>query len=106
MRHCRITDCDNPPRPGRRICFKHRQRIARHDNPHHTEWTVADDHDIATVIRDQRPAAGLTRLERVKVAEGFTNLGLPAHEIARILGVTDRTVYRWRAQGFRRPTAA
>lgn len=96
-RHCRITDCHNPPRPGRRICFKHRTRITRHGDPHHTEWSVADDHDIQTVIREQRPAAGLTRLERVKVAQGLTGLGLPATEIARILGVAERTVYRWRA---------
>lgn len=98
MRHCLITDCGNPPRPGRRICFKHRTRLTRHGDPHFTEWTVADDHDVAAIIREQRPAPGLTRLERVKVAHGLTGLGLPAEEIARILSVTPRTVYRWRAR--------
>lgn len=100
-RHCRITDCSNEARPGRRICHKHRIRIARHGSPDYTEWTVADDYDVQLIIQEQRPAQGLTRLERVKVARGLTNLGLPADEIARILTVTPRTVYRWRSQGFR-----
>lgn len=95
--HCRITGCTTPPRPGRRLCNKHKQRIAIHGDPHFTTWTVANDHDIQTVIQQQRPTPGLTRLERVLVAQGLTNHGLPAAEIARILGVTPRTVYRWRA---------
>ncbi|MFD9444987.1 helix-turn-helix domain-containing protein [Streptomyces sp. NPDC060001] len=98
MRHCRITNCPKPARPGRRICDLHRTRIIRHHNPHFTTWTVADDHDVQALIREQRPAEGLTRLERVKVAHGLTDLGLPATEIARILGVTQRTVYRWRTR--------
>ena len=101
MRHCTLDGCTHPARPGRRICGMHRQRIWRHGNPHFTEWTVADDHDVQALIREQRPAEGLTRLERVKVAQGLTAHGLPASEIARILTVTPRTVYRWRAEGFR-----
>jgi hypothetical protein len=100
-RRCRITDCTHEARPGRHICGMHRQRIWRHGNPNHTEWTTADDHDVATIIRDARPAPGLTRLERVMVARGLTDHGLPASEIARIVGVTERTVYRWRADNFR-----
>lgn len=98
MRHCRITDCPKPARPGRRICDLHRVRLYRHRDPDFTTWTVADDHDVQTLIQQRRPAEGLTRLERVKVARGLTGLGLPAHEIARILGVTERTVYRWRTR--------
>lgn len=101
MHHCRITNCTNEARTGRRVCGLHRQRIWRHGDPHFTEWTVADDHDVQTLISEQRPAQGLTRLERVKVAQGLTDLGLPADEIARILAVTPRTVYRWRSEGFR-----
>lgn len=101
MRHCRITHCTNTAIPGRRLCTKHKQRIALHGDPDFTEWTVADEHDVAAIIREQRPAAGLTRLERVKVAQGLTDHGLPAGEIARILGVHPRSVYRWRAEGFR-----
>jgi DNA-directed RNA polymerase specialized sigma24 family protein len=101
MRPCHIDDCHKPARTGRRLCDGHRTRITRHGNPHHTEWSVADDHDVQVLIREQRPAAGLTRLERVKVAQGLTDHGLPAAEIARILTVAERTVYRWRAEGFR-----
>jgi hypothetical protein len=101
MRHCRITGCTTPARSGRHICHKHRVRIARHGDPDFTTWSVADDHDVAALIREQRPTAGLTRLERVQVAQGLTDHGLPAAEIARILGVHPRSVYRWRAEGFR-----
>lgn len=98
MRHCRITDCPTPAAKRRHYCYRHYHRIRRHGDPHFTTWTVADDQDVATIIREQRPTQGLTRLERVLVAQGLTNLGLPAEEIARILAVTPRTVYRWRAQ--------
>jgi hypothetical protein len=100
-RRCRITDCTRQARPGRRICSMHKQRIALHGNPHFTQWTTADDHDVEAIIRDARPAEGLTRLERLLVARGLTHRGTPAHEIARIVGVEPRTVYRWRAEGFR-----
>lgn len=97
-RTCRITNCRKPARVGRRICDLHRTRITRHRDPGFTTWGVADDHDVQAIIREQRPTDGLTRLERVKVARGLTEHGLPAHEIARILGVTPRTVYRWRTR--------
>lgn len=96
-RHCSVGGCHKTARPGRRICHMHRQRLARHGDPHFTEWTVADDTDVELIVTEQRPAPGLTRLERVLVARGFTDHGLPASEIARILGVSERTVYRWRA---------
>lgn len=97
MRSCRITGCTTPPRTGRHLCRKHKRRLAVHGDPHFTTWTVADEHDVAAIIRDQRPTEGLTRLERVLVAQGLTAHGLPAGEIARILAVHPRTVYRWRA---------
>jgi hypothetical protein len=98
MRHCRITNCTRTARPGRHICDLHRIRLYRHRNPHFTTWAVADEHDVATIISQQRPTPGLTRLERKLVARGLTDHGLPAEEIARILNVTPRTVYRWRAE--------
>jgi hypothetical protein len=97
MRRCRITDCTTPAAKRRAVCYRHLHRIRRHGDPHFTTWTVADDHDVQTVIQQQRPTEGMTRLERVLVAQGLTAHGLPAFEIARILGVTERTVYRWRA---------
>lgn len=100
-RLCTLDNCTRQARTGRRICGMHRQRIWRHGNPDHTEWTVADEQDVATIIREARPAPGLTRLERIQVARGLTEHGLPAAEIARIVGVEPRTVYRWRSEGFR-----
>jgi hypothetical protein len=101
MRHCRITDWPTPAAKRRNVCYRHQYRISRYGDPNFTTWTVADEHDVATIIREQRPTQGLTRLERIKVARGLTAHGLPADEIARILTVTPRTVYRWRAEGFR-----
>ena len=97
LRHCRITGCPTLAAKRRNVCYRHQNRIRRYGDPHFNTWTVADDHDIQTIIREQRAAEGLTRLERVKVGQGLSAQGLPAHEVARILGVTERTVYRWRA---------
>jgi hypothetical protein len=96
-RTCRIDDCANPARPGRRICQMHRHRLARHGDPDFTEWTVADEYDVELIVREGRTVKGLTRLERVMVGRGLTARDVPANEIARILAVTPRTVYRWRA---------
>lgn len=100
-RPCRIDGCQSDARTGRHICDMHRTRITRYGDPHHTTWKTADDHDITTVVREQRPTPGLTRLERLKVARSLTQRQLPAEQIARIVGVAPRTVYRWRSQGFR-----
>lgn len=64
-------------------------------------WKTADDMDVELIVREMRPAEGLTRLERVMVARGLTRRQVPAAEIARIVGVTPRCVYRWRSEGFR-----
>jgi len=98
---CRIDECTTPPRPGRRLCNKHQVRVTRHGNPDFTEWTVADGFDVELLVADPRPAEGLTRLERVMVARGLTERDVPAEEIARIVGVHPRSVYRWRSEGFR-----
>ncbi|MFJ6729438.1 helix-turn-helix domain-containing protein [Streptomyces sp. NPDC091281] len=97
-RHCNIGGCTKAARPGRRICSTHRHRLARYGDPHFTQWTVADEADVELIIAEQRPSPGLTRLERIKVGQGLSQIGLPATEIARILGVTERTVYRWRSK--------
>jgi DNA-directed RNA polymerase specialized sigma24 family protein len=97
MRHCRITGCTTPA-AKRRLCYRHYHRIRRYGDPDFTQWTVADDTDVQLIIAEQRPTQGLTRLERVLVAQGLTQLGLPADEIARILGVHPRTIHRWRAR--------
>jgi len=101
-RRCNIDDCTNAARPGRRICNKHRFRIARHGDPDFTHWTAADEFDVELIVREARPVEGLTGLERVMVARGLTERDVPAEDIARIVGVTPRSVYRWRSEGFRR----
>lgn len=97
-RHCRLTGCTKPARRRCHYCYAHLRRRRLYGNFHFTQWGTADETDIQTIIREQRPADGLTRLERVKVGQGLSALGLPAAEIARIVGVTPRTVYRWRAE--------
>lgn len=79
----------------------HKQRIALHGNPDFGQWTTADEQDVDTIVREARAVEGLTRLERVMVARGLTARHIPADEIARIVGVTPRTVWRWKADGFR-----
>lgn len=100
-RPCCFDECTTPARTGRRMCDKHRTRISRYGNPDFTEWTVADGFDVELLVADPRPAEGLTRLERVMVARGLTERDVPAEEIARIVGVHPRSVYRWRSEGFR-----
>lgn len=64
-------------------------------------WADADEFDVDSIVRDPRPVEGLSRLERVMVARGLTERRVPAGEIARVVGVTPRCVYRWRSEGFR-----
>ncbi|GAA3852027.1 hypothetical protein GCM10023084_02780 [Streptomyces lacrimifluminis] len=100
-RPCRIDGCPDAARAGRSRCNKHQVRVTRHRDPHFTEWGVADEYGVESIVREQRPVEGLTRLERVMVARGLTARDVPAGEIARILGVHPRSVYRWRSEGFR-----
>ena len=96
-RPCRIDGCTNPARDRRTVCHKHRHRIRRYNDPNFTTWTTADPNEVELIVREPRPVDGLTRLERRLVAQGLTARGTPADEIARILHVNPRTVYRWRA---------
>ena len=94
---CRIEGCDRERAQHRTVCTLHRQRIRRWGDPHFTQWGTADETDVKLIVTEQRPAHGLTRLERVLVARGLTERAVPAAEIARIVGVDTRTVERWRA---------
>ncbi|MFD8771372.1 helix-turn-helix domain-containing protein [Streptomyces sp. NPDC059916] len=100
-RTCRIGGCTKPARPNKRICRMHAYRITRYGDPNFTVWTAADECDVDLIVRDPRPVDGLTRRERLLVARGLTERAVPAEEIARIVGVTPRSVYRWRSEGFR-----
>jgi DNA-binding CsgD family transcriptional regulator len=96
-RPCRITGCTTPARDRRTVCHKHRHRLRRHGDPHFTTWTHADPDEVDLLIHNPRPVEGLTRLEQRLIAAGLTKRQIPAEEIARLLHVTPRTVYRWRA---------
>ncbi|WP_331728754.1 hypothetical protein OG693_39285 (plasmid) [Streptomyces sp. NBC_01259] len=95
---CRIKDCGRPRAHHRTICQTHRQRIRKWGDPHFTQWGTADMQDVELIAKEQRPAEGLTRLERVLIARDLTARRVPAREVARIVGVEQRTVERWRAK--------
>lgn len=60
---------------------------------------------ITSTVANRRATPGLRPRERRAIAAQFTALELSAAEIARILGVSPRTVHRWRARD-RETTAA
>ncbi|MEU9333176.1 helix-turn-helix domain-containing protein [Streptomyces sp. NPDC048290] len=54
--------------------------------------------DIAAVVHDRLPDWGLTPAARRTATRQLTTRGVGAEEIAGLLGVTPRTVWRWRAE--------
>lgn len=93
---CSIDGCTQPRAHHRRVCYRHITRIRRYGDPHFTTWTVADDTDVQIAVARRELPPGMTRLERRLVAVQLTDRGASAAEIARITGVTARTVVRWR----------
>ena len=96
-RQCRHDGCTRPAAPQRRQCepCRWQQYAARH--PKESAWSEADPTDVRLIVEAPRPVDGLTRLERVLIARGIDRR-LPAAEIARVVGVSKRTVYRWRTE--------
>ncbi|CAM5391253.1 helix-turn-helix domain-containing protein [Streptomyces sp. NPDC059459] len=68
-------------------------------------WVTADEQDIEFVVRDRLPDWGLTRRSRRIAAQQLTERDVSVEEIAELIGVTPRTVYRWRAEGFQEAAA-
>ena len=99
-RTCHNDGCNNRARTSRRACDPCRGRQWR-AWARSAPWSEADEFDVESIVRDPRPVEGLSRLERVLVARGLTERKIPAEEIARVVGVTPRCVYRWRSEGFR-----
>ncbi|OLZ72537.1 hypothetical protein AVW11_03855 [Streptomyces amritsarensis] len=95
-RPCRIDGCPDAAARHKTACHRHRTRIRRYGDPHFTTWTVADETDIQIAVARRELPPGMTRLERRLVGEQLTRRGASATEIARIAGVTPRTVVRWR----------
>ncbi|MGW7330439.1 helix-turn-helix domain-containing protein [Streptomyces sp. NPDC054840] len=101
---CRIDDChDRAARQS--MCWRHFNRLRRNGDPMFTTWTVADETDVEIATRRRALPDGATRLERRLIAQKLTERGDSAAEIARITGVTPRTVTRWRAHLRIRKTA-
>lgn len=94
-RQCLTEGCGNPSRPQRRQCDPCRNRQWRERN-RVGSWQTKDDLDVAAVVAAPRPVDGLTKLERFVIARELTDRDIPAEEIARVVGVTPRTVVRWR----------
>jgi hypothetical protein len=61
-------------------------------------WSTADDDEIAFVVEERLPDHGLTRLGRRKAARQLADRDVPVDEVAELIGVDTRTVYRWRAE--------
>lgn len=65
--------------------------------------TATEADDIAAVVEDRLPDWGLTRPDRRIAAQLLGERGVHASVVADLIGVSERTVYRWQAA--RRTTA-
>jgi hypothetical protein len=61
-------------------------------------WSTADDMDIEFVVQDRLPDHGLTRLGRRIAARELLDRNASVDEVAGLIGVDPRTVYRWRRE--------
>ncbi|WP_372344659.1 helix-turn-helix domain-containing protein [Streptomyces sp. KL116D] len=66
--------------------------------PRHWHNTTADDFEVELVVAERQPATGLTKLEQRMVTRQLRRQDVPGTEIARIVGVDPRTVWRWLAE--------
>jgi hypothetical protein len=96
-RPCRITGCTKTAEHHRTVCRMHRSRIRRHGDPGFSQWGTADPDDVELAASDRILLPGMTRLERIQLGLKLTAARTSAAEIARIVGVTPRTIHRWRA---------
>ena len=85
-RKCRYEGCATEPRPRQWVCTKHRKRITRYGSPDGEAWSITE------------------RRHRKETARVLAGRGLTAEQIARRIGVTERTVYRWQAEERRAAT--
>jgi hypothetical protein len=102
-RPCRIPDCPRNAAPRRHICHTHKNRLYRHQDPHLKLRALTHPEDIPPVVEDRLPDHGLTFTDRRTAAQLLADRGVHPAEIAALIGVTERTVYRWQAA---RKTAA
>ena len=57
--------------------------------------------DTPPVVDDRLPDHSLTHTDRRTAAQLLAAQGVHPSQIAHLIGVTERTVYRWQAKGFR-----
>ena len=96
-RTCRIDNCTRTAAPRRLICFTHKNRLYRRQDPHLKLRTATHPDTIPPVVEDRLPDWGLTRTDRLTAARLLAAQNVHPSEIADLIGVTERTVYRWRA---------
>lgn len=90
-RPCEIDDCGFFARPNRRTCNSHRGVLT-------TPEPVYDETEVDFVVRHRASAAGLERAEKSSVVTQLAAERVPAGQIARLVGVSTRTIHRWQAQ--------
>ncbi|MGW6741708.1 helix-turn-helix domain-containing protein [Streptomyces sp. NPDC055025] len=95
-RDCEIPQCPSLARPNRRTCATHRARVHRDAIPAEPVPLV-DLEEVAFVVYERLSAAGMPRPEQRLVVVELTERSVPALEIARLVGVSERTVHRWRS---------
>jgi len=61
-------------------------------------WSTVDEDDIDFVVHDRLPDHGLTRASRRIAARRLADRDVSVDEVAGLIGVDPRTVYRWRRE--------
>lgn len=97
-RYCRIADCNRDAAPRRRVCWTHKNRLYRYQDPHLQLRNVTHPDTIPPVVEDRLPDHSLTRTDRRTAARLLGQRGVHPSQIAALIGVTERTVYRWQAE--------
>jgi hypothetical protein len=88
---CRTPGCTRPAAADRATCHSCRPRTRQ------SKARTADLHVVDSVVHNRRGVPGLSPADQRLISRKLTALGLPAAEIARIVGRTPRTICRWRA---------
>lgn len=94
-RPCRIDDCPRNAAPHRRLCWTHKNHLYRGQGTPLRQLTHPDT--IPPVVEDRLPDHGLTITDRRTAARQLADQGVHPATIADLIGVTERTVYRWQA---------
>lgn len=88
---CRTTGCTRPALSDRATCTSCRPRT------YQSKARPPDPDVVDSVLHNRRAVTGLCRTDCQSISRKLTALGVPASEIARIVGRSPRTIARWRA---------